>query len=142
MAASPARTNDDPLPRNSRETISARNLMNAMPSPLTGTLTVRSGARVNSAPCSVDCDLCRQPARSSGVRTRTLKPLLFPLLFLLTVVPAWSDDAGLRIRFGLKDTEATTWDGTVSVSPGRVALIGGWRFAQNDAVDGTSGWKA
>jgi hypothetical protein len=53
-----------------------------------------------------------------------------------------ADDAGLRVRFGLTDKEATTWDGTVSVAPGKVTLISGWRFAQQDAVDGTSGWHA
>jgi hypothetical protein len=40
---------------------------------------------------------------------------------------------------GLNDKEADLQDGTVTVEPGHVALIGGWRFAQQDAVQGTSG---
>src|SRR2546426_11179820 len=49
---------------------------------------------------------------------------------------------GLRILFGLKDKASTQWDGTISVAPGRVHTIEGWRFVGEDFVEGTRGWKA
>src|SRR5262245_17576407 len=51
-------------------------------------------------------------------------------------------DAGVRIRFGLTDNEPQKWDGTVTVKPGRVTAISGWRFAQDDHANGTEGWAA
>ncbi len=71
-----------------------------------------------------------------------MKRFLPCLLLVLTSVAAVADDIGLRLRFGLNDQEATDWSGTVTVTPGRVALIGGWRFAQQDKVDGITGWQA
>ena len=41
-----------------------------------------------------------------------------------------ADDVGIKIRVGITDKEATDWSGTVTVAPGSVSLIGGWRFAQ------------
>ena len=70
-----------------------------------------------------------------------MKKLLLPLL-ALTATAAFADDIGLRMRVGLNDKEATAWDGTVTVAPGRVALISGWRFAQQDTIEGITGWKA
>ncbi len=71
-----------------------------------------------------------------------MKIILSAFLLTLSAAAALAGDAGIRVRFGLNDKEATTWNGTVAVSPGRVALIGGWRFAQDDKVDGVAGWKA
>lgn len=69
--------------------------------------------------------------------------LLLRCVILLSVLTlAHADETGVRIRFGLTDQSNTKWDGTVSVSPGRVVSISGWRFQQGDAVDGTTGWKA
>src|SRR6476646_11552086 len=51
-------------------------------------------------------------------------------------------EAGVRIRFGLNDKETTAWDGSVSVSPGKVVGISGWRFEQDDQASGTTGWQA
>jgi len=62
------------------------------------------------------------------------------ITFLAAAAPA--NEVGVRIRFGLTDDSNTDWDGTVTVSPGRVSLISGWRFLQGDKVDGTTGWKA
>ncbi len=64
------------------------------------------------------------------------------LLVLFTAAShAFADDIGLRLRVGLNDKEATDWSGTVTVAPGRVTLISGWRFAQQDKEDGTTGWS-
>jgi hypothetical protein len=68
-----------------------------------------------------------------------------PLLFLAVLLPLATTHAaevGVRIRFGLKDQSNTKWDGTVSVAPGKVAAIDGWRFQQTDKVIGTTGWQA
>src|SRR5437867_5222680 len=71
-----------------------------------------------------------------------MNKLLAVLLLSLAAGEALGDEIGIRVRFGLKDRSPTSWDGTVTVTPGRVALIGGWRFAATDKVDGTTGWKA
>jgi hypothetical protein len=66
---------------------------------------------------------------------------LFSLL-LVFATPVTAADVGVRIRFGLTDDEPTKWDGTVSVKPGKVATISGWRWAQDDHANGTEGWAA
>ena len=68
-------------------------------------------------------------------------PLLFSLCASLSLCAAVADDVGVRLRLGLADTEATDWSGTVTVAPGRVTLISGWRFAQEDKVNGVKGWS-
>jgi hypothetical protein len=67
-------------------------------------------------------------------------PILAGLAFTLSL--AHAAEVGLRIRFGLTDDSNTKWDGSVSVAPGKVAGISGWRFQDGDAVVGDSGWKA
>src|SRR5204863_255316 len=34
------------------------------------------------------------------------------------------------------------WDATISIAPGKIERIDGWRFQEADAVQGTTGWKA
>lgn len=66
------------------------------------------------------------------------------IIFLIALALAargCAGEIGLRFRFGLNDKEATDWSGTVAVEPGKVVLISGWRFAQQDKVDGTQGWS-
>ena len=70
-----------------------------------------------------------------------MKPSLLPLVLALSTTAAFADDIGVKVRLGLEDKEATDWSGTVTVAPGSVSLIGGWRFAQQDKVDGTTGWS-
>jgi hypothetical protein len=72
------------------------------------------------------------------------RPTRSVLAALLAVfaVSASAADVGIRVRFGLTDTANTKWDGTVTVEPGQVVSIDGWRFQQLDKVDGTTGWKA
>ncbi|MEQ1859966.1 MAG: DUF3604 domain-containing protein [Chthoniobacteraceae bacterium] len=61
-------------------------------------------------------------------------------LALLLTTTALADDIGIKLRFGIKDKEATDWSGTVAVAPGSVTLISGWRFAQQDKADSVTGW--
>ena len=70
-----------------------------------------------------------------------MKSSLLSLLAVLCVTPAFAEDIGVKVRLGLEDKEATDWSGTVAVSPGSVTLIGGWRFVQDDKIDGTTGWS-
>ena len=56
--------------------------------------------------------------------------------------PVIASEVGVRIRFGLTDTQPTRWDGTIAVSPGRIERIDGWRFQDGDQVQGVTGWKA
>lgn len=51
-------------------------------------------------------------------------------------------DIGLLIQFGLGDTESTVWDGSITVSPGEVKRVSGYRFEQKDAIVNKTGWKA
>ncbi|HSH93751.1 MAG TPA: hypothetical protein VK968_06370 [Roseimicrobium sp.] len=71
-----------------------------------------------------------------------MKTLLCLLGLVVSFTHAQASEVGLRIRFGLTDDGNKTWDGSVSVAPGSVANISGWRFQQKDAVEGTTGWKA
>ena len=63
-------------------------------------------------------------------------------LFLLSAVSCLGADVGVRIRFGLTDTGNTVWDGKVSVSPGSIERIDGWRFQESDRVLDNTGWTA
>src|ERR671918_2246975 len=71
-----------------------------------------------------------------------MKTLASSLLLLLTVTTLAAAEAGLRIRFGLEDESNTQWDGSISVAPGKVVSVDGWRFQQTDAVTGNDSWKA
>ncbi len=71
-----------------------------------------------------------------------MKKLILCCTVLAAACLAQAGEAGLRIRFGLTDDSNTKWDGTVSVAPGKVAGISGWRFQMQDTVEGTTGWKA
>ncbi len=71
-----------------------------------------------------------------------MKTLTCSLALFLFLATAQATEVGLRIRFGLTDKESTKWDGSVTVQPGRVANLSGWRFEQADAVQGASAWTA
>ncbi len=70
-----------------------------------------------------------------------MKAFFLPLCVLVSSGFASAGDVGLRLRLGVHDKEATDWSGTVSVAPGKVTLISGWRFAQQDKADGVKGWS-
>jgi hypothetical protein len=66
-------------------------------------------------------------------------------LIAITIAAArvsFAAEAGVRIRFGITDTEPRSWDGSVSVNPGKVVALSGWRFEQDDQANGTTGWNA
>ena len=47
-----------------------------------------------------------------------------------------------RILLGVGDREPTVWDGTVTVTPGSIQRIQGWRFRGDEATDSKTSWKA
>ncbi len=72
------------------------------------------------------------------------RPPIMKRLFLalaLTVSIASAEDVGLLIQFGLGDSEPTIWDGSITVTPGEVQEVSGYRFEQKDEVKGNT-WKA
>lgn len=74
---------------------------------------------------------------------RSLPAALFGiLLFCASAAPVGAESAGLRIRFGLTDDAPSEWHGRITVDPGRVAEVRGWRFAGNDRVIGADSWRA
>jgi hypothetical protein len=70
--------------------------------------------------------------------------LKFLCVSLATVIAGqvFASEIGVRIRFGLTDKEPKKWDGTISVAPGKIERLDGWRFEGADQVQGTTGWKA
>ncbi|MEO7155925.1 MAG: hypothetical protein ABI039_00100 [Vicinamibacterales bacterium] len=44
----------------------------------------------------------------------------------------------LRVRFGMKDKEPSTWDGKLDLSEGKVESFRGWRWTPGDTSDGAS----
>ena len=68
--------------------------------------------------------------------------LLCGLIIVAFSLPTLASDIGVRIRFGLTDKTPTKWDGIISVSPGAIERIDGWRFEDGDEVHDTTGWKA
>ena len=49
--------------------------------------------------------------------------------------------ASFLISLGVGDKASTPWDGSITVSPGGIASIRGWRFVAGDSTDSVSSWK-
>jgi hypothetical protein len=64
------------------------------------------------------------------------------LLLTLISAPLFAADVGVRIRFGLNDAGNHEWNGKVSVTPGTVERIDGWRFQESDRVIDNASWEA
>jgi len=56
------------------------------------------------------------------------------------VPSAAGGNVSFRILLGVNDRSGSNWDGTITVSPGRVTEIRGWRFGGADSAD-LKGWK-
>ncbi len=52
-----------------------------------------------------------------------------------------ADTTSLRVRFGLMDTEETLWDGSVSISEGKLARINDWHRRPENVVNADGTWK-
>ncbi|HEY2572835.1 MAG TPA: hypothetical protein VGH65_02160, partial [Verrucomicrobiaceae bacterium] len=64
------------------------------------------------------------------------------VFLLAAAVPAArAENTGILIRFGFTDQKPTSWDGSLSLSTGKVASLEGWRFEDEDSAKGDS-WKA
>lgn len=69
-----------------------------------------------------------------------MKHLLLSLALLGGL--SFGQDAEILIQFGISDTAPTPWDGSLTVTPGTVTEVSGYRFEQKDAVEGKDAWKA
>jgi hypothetical protein len=49
--------------------------------------------------------------------------------------------ASFLISLGVGDKAPTSWDGSITVSPGGIESIRGWRFLADDSTDSVSSWK-
>lgn len=54
---------------------------------------------------------------------------------------AQNQESSFRILLGLRDSQPTHWDGSLSVSHGTVARLEPWRPENNDSLQGTSRWR-
>src|SRR5258708_2462329 len=72
----------------------------------------------------------------------TMLKFLCGLIVIVISLPTLASDVGIRIRFVLTDKSPTKWDGTISVAPGKIERIDGWRFQDGDEIHDTNGWKA
>lgn len=52
-----------------------------------------------------------------------------------------AEEAGLLILLGAGDSEPTVWDGSLTVSSGKVMELTGWRFEQTDRIMKGGAWK-
>jgi hypothetical protein len=55
---------------------------------------------------------------------------------VLNAAAASGPETMLLVRLGIGDREPTAWDGKITVTPGDVKRIEGWRFMAGDAADG------
>ncbi len=55
--------------------------------------------------------------------------------------PVPAPTSGFRLAFGLKDAEPQKFDGSVSVAPGEVVGVEGWRFEKGDKATSSSAWQ-
>ena len=62
------------------------------------------------------------------------------LVALQVVAPAGAEEHAFRIRFGLTDTQPTSWSGSATVTGGDITRLRSWRPRGADEIDGTS-WK-
>ena len=73
-----------------------------------------------------------------------LRPAGYAPRYLAAALPQPADVSHtvVFLTFGLKDTQPTTWDGQVSVSPGLVRSLTGWHFEDTDRVLSDTSWRA
>ena len=69
---------------------------------------------------------CCSPAARRCVRS------LSPAIAAERPAARGDDHVALRIRFGMKDKEATDWSGKLALSDGKVEAIRGWRWMAGD----------
>ncbi|MDG2308532.1 MAG: hypothetical protein P8R42_28465 [Candidatus Binatia bacterium] len=77
------------------------------------------------------------------MRKVALHALLIGLLLIgASTSPAHAETVGIKLRFGITDTEPTNWTGRLTVKPGITTGVRGWRFDKKDQTLGTNGWRA
>src|SRR5579872_1963820 len=56
-------------------------------------------------------------------------------------VPIDPGAVAFRILMGRKDAQPTAWDGSLTVTDGKLIRLEGWRFRRQDQIVGESAWK-
>ena len=70
---------------------------------------------------------------------QTIKFLVILLcIFSASIASAAEQREALRVRFGMKDTEATDWSGSLDLKSGQVESIRGWRWMPGDHAQGNA----
>src|SRR5579862_3563447 len=74
---------------------------------------------------------------------RFLRAPFYPLAVSISAPPTQS----YLIALGVNDTAGAVWDGSITATGGTIVGLTGWRFADTDAVTGSStsgnwSWKA
>ena len=65
---------------------------------------------------------------------------LYPTVSIHAATTVVSPARSYLIILGVGDTAATKWDGSIIVTGSNIQILRGWRFADTDAVSGTTGW--
>ncbi|MCB1209467.1 MAG: DUF3604 domain-containing protein [Verrucomicrobiales bacterium] len=75
------------------------------------------------------------------MKTFTLRSYLIVFCLALSVSSARAEEAGLLILLGAGDSEPTSWDGSLTLSGGKVVELNGWRFMATDKILKGNAWK-
>ncbi len=74
-----------------------------------------------------------------------MKRIVAALLPILLALPALSQEHPLRalnIEFGIKDSQPTTWDGSLSIDKGEVVEVKGHQFKEGESIGANNSWTA
>jgi hypothetical protein len=67
--------------------------------------------------------------------------LFYPAVSLHAATLSSTPSQSYLVILGVGDTAETTWDGSITATGGTILSLAGWRFADTDAISGTSIWK-
>jgi hypothetical protein len=66
--------------------------------------------------------------------------LALPVLLILASFSARAD-VGVRILLGISDENPATWDGSATVTSGKITRLDPWRFGKDDSINADGSWK-
>src|SRR5947209_7316077 len=69
------------------------------------------------------------------------KRLLYPGVSLHAATTTVAPGQSYLVIFGVGDTAAANWDGSLTVTGANVEILRGWRFTGTDSISGTTSWK-
>lgn len=66
---------------------------------------------------------------------------LFPAVSIQAATTTVAPGQSFLVILGVNDTAGTVWDGSITVTGSTIQILRGWRFADSDAINGTTSWK-